>query len=95
MGNFRPDKKLKRKKAWKRWRKTRNILENWVKEESNRVKLGLPPRKPPVRFSKRRKYPIKELPKASKKPKSMLKWYQKLGVWLLYYLHKWLKKKKK
>jgi len=92
MRNFRPDKKLKRKKAHKKWQKTRNILEQWLREERNRIKQSLPPRKSPVRFSKRRKYPIKELPK---RPKSMLKWYQKLGVWLLYYLHKWLKKKKK
>lgn len=61
MGNFRPDKKLKRKQAHKRWKKTRNTLENWLKEERNRKKAGLPSRKPPVRPARRRKYPPTEM----------------------------------
>lgn len=99
---FRPDKKLKRKRAWKRWRKTRNTLENWLKEEGNR---GLPHRNPPVEFAQRKKYPRKGLSpsqinklmketqeKATKQKQEAvvkLKWYKKLWLTIL----KWLKKK--
>ena len=69
MGNFRPDKKLKRKRARKKWRKNRNILENWWKEERNRRKAGLPRRAPPVRFAKKRKYPTRSVEDIMKEAK--------------------------
>lgn len=99
MKNFRADKKLKRKRAWKRWRKTKNILDNWIKEERNRVKAGLPHRKPPVAYSVPKKHTTKEQRIAyeikkkkvgealkawkEKKPVVKLKWYQTLWLKIL------------
>lgn len=83
MENFRPDKKLKRKRTYKRWRRIRNILENWIREERNKIEAGLKSKGMPVRFGKRRKYPTPEhIEETSKKPEIVLKWYQKLWNWI-------------
>lgn len=53
MGNFRPDKKIKRKKNYKDWRKKNNILKNWQgqhKREGLGKAGGLP-----IRFPKKKK----------------------------------------
>ena len=61
MGNFRTDKKLKRKKNHKDWRKKINILENWQEQNKNKGigrSGGLPvriPRKRKFNFSKKKK----------------------------------------
>jgi len=109
MKNFRPDKKLERKRAWKWWRKTRNTLKDWLREESNRAEAGLPHRNPPVEFAQRRKYPIRGITPAKRRElmyKSLkeaqekaAKQKQEVVVKLKWYqklwltILKWLKKK--
>ncbi len=78
--NFRPDKKLKRKKAWKQYKKIRNILKFWRRSVANGKQSK---KNPPVRFSQplRMKKLLKRIAKKLLKDKKnvvKLKWYQKL-----------------
>lgn len=63
MKNFRPDKKLKRKNAWKRYRKTKNILDDWVRQLRNENRTS---NYPPVSFPKKLKYHRHLVPKVIK-----------------------------
>lgn len=55
MKNFRSDKKTKRKKQWTDYKKKRNILRRWQKEQANRKREGLPLKRMPVDFPKSKK----------------------------------------
>lgn len=56
MKNYRSDKKLKRKKQWKKYDKIKKILKDWRARQLNRQMVGLPGEKPPVFFTDRKKY---------------------------------------
>ena len=101
MENFRSDKKLRRKQAWKRYEKTRNILNAWAKGARNSKWSG---KRPSVQFPKSKKWPSRvepisggvnpiRMPQSSQGPKNVikLKWYQRL--WKI--IQKLLKLKRK
>jgi len=50
MKNFRPDKKIKRKKNYKDFKKKNNILVGWSREQDNRKYDGKKLRGMPVEF---------------------------------------------
>lgn len=53
---FKPKKKQKRKKMWQDYKKKKNVLRRWKKEQANRKREGLPLKRMPVDFSKSKKY---------------------------------------
>ena len=59
MKNFKPDKKLRRKRQYKDYKKKNNILTQWQREQENRRDAGLPLRRMPVEFPERKKYASK------------------------------------
>jgi hypothetical protein len=103
--NYRPDKKLKRKKAYRDWKKTRDTIMNYLREKRNRHLLGLPEKGRSRFFALGRKY-HKPLPsivhkqldlmrKLEKEVKSSwklrMKWRLK-WVWFMITKNLWKKK---
>lgn len=84
--NSRTNKTLKRKKAYKDWRKKKNIIENYLKQQKNRADIGLPPKRSPVWFIKARKYLSKAEEKILKKEtlqekERVVEKFEKMGWW--------------
>ena len=54
MKNFKPNKKRKRKQQFIDYKKKKNVLRRWQKEQSNRKREGLSLQRMPVDFPKSR-----------------------------------------